>query len=310
MDNLVNDRRGHPPLSITNTFYRMLGLMRPQHWAKNGFVLLGAVFGNVWRQPQITRNAVLATAAFSLISSSAYITNDLFDRQNALNHPRKKTRPLASGEISVSAAIVLNFILFLAALILGYSVSTTVLVILALYALLNLVYSMKLKHVVILDVFIISAGFMLRILAGTVGIGIPPSQWLLICGMMIALFLGFTKRRAELYALSENGSTHRKVLNVYQPVLLDKFIVVTATCTVLTYSLYTMSAETIEYHHTRSLIYTVPFVVYGIFRYFYSLHTQTAGVDPAVELFRDPHILLAIVGWLLVTLWLIAGPTK
>ena len=151
---------------------------------------------------------------------------------------------------------------------------------------------------------------MLRILAGTVGIGIAPSQWLLICGLMMALFLGFTKRRAELYALNENGSMHRKVLSVYQPVVLDNMIVVTATCVVLTYSLYTMSPETLQYHHTKSLIYTVPFVMYGIFRYLYSLHRQTAGGDPAVEIFRDPHILLAIVGWLLVTLWLIAGQAK
>src|SRR5262245_11103410 len=293
MNNIVNETRGNTPLSWVSTFYRTLALMRPKHWAKNGFVLLGAVFGNVWRQPQITKSVILATAAFSLVSSSAYITNDLFDRQYDVNHPRKKTRPLASGQVSVSAAIVLNVVISLTALIIGYSVSTTVLIILALYLLLNLVYSMKLKHVVILDVFIIAAGFVLRILAGTIGIGILPSQWLLICGMMIALFLGFTKRRAELYALNGNGSTHRNVLSVYQPVLLDKLIVVTATCTVLTYSLYTMSPETVEYHHTKSLIYTVPFVVYGIFRYLYSLHNQNTGGDPAVELFRDPHILFS-----------------
>jgi 4-hydroxybenzoate polyprenyltransferase len=310
MDNTVNGRQTHYPVSVAASLYRMLRLMRPRHWVKNGFVLVGVLFANAWLQPETAKKAVVATAAFSLISSAAYIINDLFDRKYDVNHPRKKDRPLASGQVSVGAAIVLQLTLSLAGLVLGYSVSAKVLIILALYLLLNLAYSMKLKHVVILDVFIIAAGFMLRILAGTVGIGIAPSQWLLICGLMMALFLGFTKRRAELYALNENGSTHRKVLSVYHPVVLDNMIVVTATCVVLTYSLYTMSPETLQYHHTKSLIYTVPFVMYGIFRYLYSLHRQTAGGDPSVEIFRDPHILLAIVGWLLVTLWLISGHAK
>lgn len=288
----------------------MFALLRPRHWVKNGFVLVGAIFGNVWMQPEIVKRAILAAVAFCLTSSAAYITNDLFDRKHDINHPRKRNRPLASGQVSMTAAICLLGILCASALVLGFATSASVAIILTLYLLLNLMYSMRLKHVVILDVFIIAAGFMLRILAGTVGIGIAPSQWLLICGLMIALFLGFTKRRAELYTLKGNGGTHRKVLDSYQPVLLDKMIVVTATCTILTYSLYTMSAETIAIHHTKALIYTVPFVMYGIFRYLYSLHRQTAGGDPAVELLRDPHILLASLGWLLTTLWIIAGPAK
>jgi 4-hydroxybenzoate polyprenyltransferase len=310
MDSIVNRKQSYYPLSQAVTISRMLQLMRPRHWVKNGFVLVGALFANAWLQPEIAWKAVLAAVAFSLISSGAYIINDLFDRKYDANHPRKKSRPLVSGQVSVGAAIALQLTLSLIGLVLGYSVSAKVLIILALYLLLNLAYSMRLKHVVILDVFIIAAGFMLRILAGTVGIGIAPSQWLLICGLMIALFLGFSKRRAELYAVNENGSTHRRVLGLYQPVLLDKMIVVTATCVILTYSLYTMSAETIQYHHTGSLIYTVPFVMYGIFRYLHSLHGQSTGGDPATEIFRDPHLLFAIVGWLLVTLWLIAGHAK
>ncbi len=175
-----------------------------------------------------------------------------------------------------------------------------------LYIALNVAYSIRLKDVVLLDVFIIAAGFMLRILAGTVGIGIPPTQWLLLCGLMIALFLGFTKRRAELYATSADGPIQPKVLRHYQPVLLDKMIVITATCVILTYSLYTMSPTTIQIHHTEALIYTVPFVVYGIFRYMFSLHHRAAGADPAQEIFRDPHFLFSIVGWLLPSLWLIS----
>jgi 4-hydroxybenzoate polyprenyltransferase len=189
--------------------------------------------------------------------------------------------------------------------VLGGMVSRAVIIILLIYVLVNIAYSVHLKHVVILDVFIIASGFMLRILAGTIGVGIAPSQWLLLCGLMMALFLGFAKRRAELYALSDEGPTHRRVLGHYQPVLLDNMIVVTATCVILTYSLYTMSPATIQVHHTESLIYTVPFVIYGIFRYIYSLHRQNAGGDPALQIFRDPHLLAAIVGWLVVTLWLL-----
>ena len=310
MDNTLNREQNYYPRSLAVTVRGMLQLMRPGHWVKNGFVLVGVLFANAWLQPEIARKAVLAAVAFSLISSSAYIINDLFDRKYDASHPRKKSRPLVSGQVSVGAAIALQLTLSLIGLALGYSVSAKILIILALYLLLNLAYSMRLKHAVILDVFIIAAGFMLRILAGTVGIGIAPSQWLLICGLMIALFLGFSKRRAELYILNGNGSTHRKVLGLYQPVLLDKMIVITATCVILTYSLYTMSTETIQHHHTASLIYTVPFVMYGIFRYLHSLHGQSTGGDPATEIFRDPHILFAIVGWLSVTLWLIAGHAK
>lgn len=123
---------------------------------------------------------------------------------------------------------------------------------------------------------------------------------------MIALFLGFAKRRAELYESNDETAKHRRVLDHYQPVLLDQMIVVTATCVILSYSLYTMSPETIQYHHTQSLIYTVPFVMYAMFRYMYSLHRQTTGGDPATEIFRDPHLLVAIGGWLVTTYWLIS----
>ncbi|HMF55324.1 MAG TPA: UbiA prenyltransferase family protein [Pyrinomonadaceae bacterium] len=197
-------------------------------------------------------------------------------------------------------------ILWLVGFLLGILVSNTVFLILLIYVAINLAYSMGLKHVVLLDVFIIAGGFMLRILAGTSGIGIAPSQWLMLCGLMTALFLGFAKRRAELYALSGETTNHRRVLEHYSPVLLDKMIVVTATCVILCYSLYTMSPVTIQTHHTESLVYTVPFVLYGIFRYLYTLHIQQTGTDPAQELFRDPHILVSIVGWLLLTLWLIS----
>jgi len=279
--------------------------MRPRQWVKNSFVFTGLLFANAWRDPQLRWKVLIIAVAFSLIASGVYIINDLLDRDSDLNHPLKKDRPLSSGAVSAAAAVSLMLVLVTGALVLGFLVSFKVLALLSIYLLLNIAYSLRLKHVVILDVFIIASGFMLRILAGTVGAGIAPSQWLLLCGLMMALFLGFAKRRAELYALTGDGPTHRKVLSHYQPVLLDHMIVVTATCVILTYSLYTMSPATIQVHHTESLIYTVPFVIYGIFRYIFALHRQTAGSDPALQIFRDPHLLLAIAGWLIVTIWLI-----
>lgn len=289
----------------TNALREYLRLLRPQEWVKSGFVFVGVLFANVWRQPEMLKQVGLLAIAFSVTASGVYIFNDLFDREQDRAHPKKSLRPLAARTVSSRAAIILLAMLWLGGMSLGAWVGRNVLLILLIYVVVNVAYSLGLKHVVVLDVFVIASGFMLRILAGTSGIGIPPSQWLLLCGLMMALFLGFSKRRAELYA-SADDKTHRRVLHNYQPVILDKMIVITATCVVLTYSLYTMNPITIQTHKTDALIYTVPFVMYGIFRYMYSLHKQGGGTEPSREIFRDPHVLFSIVGWLLITLWLIS----
>lgn len=281
-------------------------LTRPGQWVKNGFVFIGVLFGDAWHQPQMVVRALMAAAAFSLVASGTYVMNDLYDRQHDINHPQKRERPLAAKAVSVGSAALLLVILWLGGLALGLLVSTIVLGILLVYILINIAYSAGLKHVVLLDVFIISGGFILRILAGTSGLGIAPSQWLILCGLMVALFLGFAKRRAELGASAGGSVGHRQVLENYQPVLLDTMIVVTATCVIITYSLYTMSPVTIQTHRTEALMYTVPFVMYGIFRYLYLLHNHKTGTNPAQEIFRDLHLLAAITGWLLLTLWLIS----
>jgi 4-hydroxybenzoate polyprenyltransferase len=281
-------------------------LMRPRQWVKNCFVLMGMLFANAWRNPHIVTHVLLAALAFSLVASGVYVVNDLLDRAQDATHPQKKYRPLAARTVTFRMAASLMVSLWVVGLILGYLASLRVMLILAAYVLINLGYSLGLKHIVLLDVFILASGFMLRILAGTTGVGITPSPWLLLCGLMLALFLGFAKRRAELYASSNENIDQRKVLANYQPVFLDKMIVITATCVILSYSLYTLSEKTIQVHKTESLIYTVPFVMYAIFRYIYSLHNQIMGSDPALEIFRDYHIVASIIGWLLLTLWLIA----
>jgi 4-hydroxybenzoate polyprenyltransferase len=289
-----------------NTVTNLLRLMRPRQWVKNCFIFMGILFANAWHDRQMVLQVLITAVAFSLVASGVYIVNDLLDRNEDANHPLRKHRPLAAQTVNSGTAAVLMVVLWIIGFGVGYLVSTQVLLILAAYVFINFAYSLGLKQIVLLDVFLLASGFMLRIFAGTTGVGIAPSPWLLLCGLMLALFLGFAKRRAELYASTDGGAVNRKVLTSYQPLLLDKLIVITATCVILTYSLYTMSEKTIKVHRTESLIYTVPFVIYAIFRYIYSLHNQSMGSDPALEIFRDYHILAAIVGWLLLTLWLIA----
>lgn len=289
-----------------NTSINLIKLMRPRQWVKNCFVFMGMLFANAWHDRLMLTRVLMSAAAFSLVASGVYVINDLLDREQDANHPQKKHRPLAAKTVTPGVAMALMIVLWTLGLVVGYVVSVRVLLILMAYVLINVGYSFGLKHIVLLDVFLLASGFMLRIVAGTTGVGIAPTQWLLLCGLMVALFLGFAKRRAELYASVDGGTGSRRVLASYQPVLLDKLIVITATCVILTYSLYTMSEQTIRIHHTESLIYTVPFVMYAIFRYIYSLHNQSMGSDPALEIFRDYHILAAIVGWLVLSLWLIA----
>jgi len=284
----------------------LLRLMRPHQWVKNTFVLTGLLFGHAWHDPALVTQVLFAFAAFCLVSSTVYVINDIVDIEQDRHHPKKRKRPLPSGKVTVSSAAIFAVLLGLAGFALAYFASPTVVYILLAYAIMNLAYSLRLKHVVILDVFIIATGFMLRILAGTLGVGIPPSQWLLLCGLMVTLFLGFSKRRAEIIALTADKTSHRKVLEHYSPVLLDKMIVVTAAGLIMSYSLYTMNPDTIRIHGTANLIYTVPFVIYGVFRYIYMLHQQKSGGDPSSDIVRDPHMLIVLAAWLLTTVLLIA----
>lgn len=283
----------------------LLRLLRPHQWVKNFFVLTGVLFGHAWGNAAIVRQVLAAAAAFCLVASGGYIFNDVLDAERDRAHPTKRHRPIAAGTVPVRRALALGLVCWLGGLGLGWHASPAVLVILLLYSGLTASYSMGLKQVVILDAFIVSAGFMLRILAGTVGVGIPPSRWLLLCGFMVTLFLGFAKRRSEVARAEETGSVPVRDGEGYTAELLDKMIVIAAACTILSYGLYTMSPETMRTHRTENLIYTVPFVVYGIFRYIFLLQRGRAGGDASRELFEDPHLLLAVLMWLATTLILI-----
>lgn len=284
-----------------------LRLLRPHQWVKSGFVFVGLLFGHVWQDAARVQQVLLAALAFSLAASAIYVFNDMVDRDRDRRHPEKCRRPLASGRVSLAQASGLVLCCLLLALPLALAASTTVCAIVVAYLLLNVAYSLRLKHVVLLDVFIISSGFMLRILAGTLGVSIAPSHWLLLCGLMLTLFLGFSKRRAELMVTAGQGGEHRKVLEEYDTAMLDKVTGICAACTIISYSLYTVSPETLAMHGTAQLIYTVPFVIYGIFRYLFLLHRHSVGSDPAAALLRDRHLLVAFGGWLLTVIGLLAG---
>ncbi len=285
----------------------IIKLLRPHQYIKNGFVFLGPLFGHQWSILTITQ-ATLVFIAFCLMSSAVYVLNDIVDIHADKEHPTKCKRPLPSGKVSIPLAKFLLVALVICSTILSYTVSLWVTLFVSIYFLMNILYSWKLKHIVILDVFIISAGFMLRILTGTVGLGIDPTAWLLLCGLMVTLFLGFSKRRAELLVLESSGADSnitRKVLDDYSPALLEQFIGITAACTILSFGLYTVSPQTIALHGTDDLIYTLPFVIYGVFRYLFLLHHKAKGSDTAKDLLTDWHLLITVVFWLATTVWIL-----
>jgi len=287
--------------------YHLIRLMRPLQWTKNIFVFTGLIFSKSWDDPSLDLSVFLAALSFSLVSSAIYIINDIADCESDRRHPKKCKRPIAAGQVTINVALPFALGVGTAGLTLGYYISHAVFLIVLSYAIMNTLYSLYLKKIVLLDVFCIAAGFMLRILAGTVGVGIPPSNWLLLCGLMITLFLGFTKRRAELLALKQKEEGARSVLKQYSGIFLDELIAICASGTIITYSLYTMSPRTIAIHNTEKLIYTAPFVVYALFRYIYILHHANKAEDPAVDLFKDWHIVSAVLLWMVATFAIVSS---
>lgn len=270
----------------------LLRLMRPHQWLKNIFVFAGLMFSQAWSNGPLVSRVIYAFGAFCCFSSLVYILNDWRDRAADVQHPTKRLRPLASGAVSPRQALILAAGLLLCGVGLAWG-SRALLLILTLYVVLNLAYSWRLKHVPVVDVSIIASGFMLRLLAGTVAVGIPPSRWLLLTGLFIALFLGFSKRKAETFHEPEQ---QRAVLEHYPPALLDTYIAATMTATVITYGLYATSIEAMQQHGER-LVYTVPVVVFGLLRYAYQVH-RGRGEDVSRDLLRDPWILAAGIAWL------------
>ncbi len=277
-----------------SSFFGLLKLMRPHQWLKNVFVFAGLLFSGAWQDPSLSRNALVVFAAFCCVASLVYVLNDWVDRKADAAHPHKRHRPLASGRVSAAQAGTLSLILLAAGLWLAAG-NAPLLFLLCLYVLLNLLYSGGLKRVPVVDVSLIASGFMLRLLAGTWALGIAPSRWLLLTGMFVALFLGFSKRKAESF---HAVSSQRAVMAHYPSALLDTYMAMTMTAAITTYSLFATSPEA-QGQHGERLIYTVPMVIFGLLRYTYQVH-RGVGEDVARDILRDPWILAAGAAWLLV----------
>jgi 4-hydroxybenzoate polyprenyltransferase len=232
------------------------------------------------------------------------VLNDYLDRESDKAHPLKRNRPLASGSVTPGQALSVGLICLGLALVAAWLADLRVLLIVVVYLAINCAYSARLKQLPVVDVFCIASGFMLRIFAGTWGIRIPPSGWLILTGMFLTLFLGFAKRRAE-WMDAEGANKRRAVLSQYSEHLLDTFLSITATGTVLSYGLYTLDAQTIALHHTDKLIYTMPLVLFALFRYLLILHRRNKGENPTVDVFTDPQLLLCGVAYAGIALWIL-----
>lgn len=273
----------------------LLRVLRPHQWIKNSFVLAGLTFARQWQNMPLLKAAILITICFCLLSSAIYIFNDLCDRTMDAQHPWKKHRPLAAGTVNTTTAYFLAILLSIISLIGGFSISLTAGFILLTYAVLNILYSLGLKNIIFCDVFIIAIGFLLRVLAGTSGIGIPPSNWLLLCTLALTLFLGFIKRHTEQKFL--DIAPHYRPTNVqnYSCSLLNTLISITGLMAILSYTLYSIALTGYK------LIITVPLVMYGILRYAYLARSNSHsyyGVDLAYDLLRDWQLLIVILLWI------------
>jgi 4-hydroxybenzoate polyprenyltransferase len=280
-------------------------LMRPAQWIKNLFVLAPLLFSGKAGDPDSIVAALLSLVAFCLLASAVYSFNDVADRESDRAHPTKRNRPVASGRISISAAYGMAGALVVSGLGLSWLVSPRLALIAGGYLSLNLFYSLWFKHLVILDVFALAAFFILRLLGGAFAINVEPSIWLLICGGLLALYLGFAKRRQELVLLGEDSLSHRKVLGDYGPAFLDQMSVVLLAVTVVSYIMYTLSPERVAASGHR-LTYSLVFVLYGVFRYLFLVH-QRGGGSPTETLLTDRSLIIAVFLWAGYCGWVVYG---
>ena len=277
----------------------ILTLMRPKQWTKNLIVFAGLIFAHDLFDPYLARTAMAAFVLFCLASSAIYIFNDILDRERDRHHPVKRLRPIAAGRVSVPRAAMWTVLLAVLSVSLSWLVNPALFLVIVAYVALMVLYSLTLKQMVILDVMAVAAGFVLRAVGGAVAIGVYISPWLIVCTILLALFLGLSKRRAEITALDEQAPAHRPLLTEYSTAMLDQMIAVVTASTVVSYCLYTMWPETVHKFGTQNLILTVPFVLYGIFRYLYLVYRRGEGGSPETVLLNDRPLLLTVALWIL-----------
>jgi 4-hydroxybenzoate polyprenyltransferase len=274
--------------------------MRPRQWHKNVFVYAGLVFAAQLGHAGAFVRSTAAFVLFCLLSGAVYLINDLVDLEKDRAHPVKCRRPLASGALSPTVARVAAVVLSVGSVAIATALTPLFGLIAAGYLALNLFYSFVLKNVVLLDLFAIAGGFLLRALAGTVVIGVDMSPWLYLCTLLGALFLGLGKRRHELLILEDRAGSHRRILQEYTPEFLEELISIVSSAIVITYALYTFFATPISVApgtHHRWLMATIPFAIYGIFRYLYLVHLKSEGGAPEELVLKDMPLLVDILLW-------------
>jgi 4-hydroxybenzoate polyprenyltransferase len=280
--------------------------LRPRQWVKNLFVFAGVIFAQKLFTPALGL-ACAAFAIFCALSGAIYLLNDVADRERDRLDPRKRLRPIAAGRLGTGAAMAIATALIVLSLGAGALLPRAFLATAVAYVGLLVAYSAWLKHIVIVDVIVVASGFVLRAVAGAVAIDVEMSGWLLICTVLLALFLALGKRRYEYLALGGDAAAHRPILAEYSPALLDQMIAVVTASTVTAYALYTMSPETVAKFQTHLLPATLPFVLYGIFRYLYLLYRRQLGGHPSELFLSDRPLLVNAVLWMLAVLLIIYG---
>ena len=301
----VSDRDSNRSVALS-----LLLSLRPSQWTKNLFVFVGLIFAERLFDPTAAATAVAAFLVFCALSGVVYLINDIRDREADRRHPVKSRRPIASGALSPTAAATAAGVIALGALAAAFLINRAFGIVSVAYLTLLTLYSMSLKHIVIIDVLTIAGGFVLRALAGAVAIDVQFSHWLLLLMLLGALFLALSKRRAELVTLAGGATGHRPSLAEYSPYLLDQMIGVVTASTLLAYAFYTISADTVAKFGTDRLLWTVPFPLYGIFRYLYLVHQREEGGNPSEVLLTDRPVLACVALWGLAVITILYGPWR
>lgn len=269
-----------------------LSLLRPRQWTKNGFVLAGVVFSGLFTDQQALLMAIAAFFVFCLISSAGYVCNDIRDKDEDALHPVKCHRPIAAQKVSVAQARMLAVLLLVLALWGGFAIGTSFGLLVVSYFLLTMAYSLWLKKIVLIDLLVLAGGFVLRAAAGALAVGVTISPWLLICTTLLSLFLGLGKRRHELLLLEEDASAHRATLQDYSPELLNQLLSSVTAATLVSYSIYTFTSG-----HGPAMMLTIPFVLFGLFRYLYLIYCRDLGGSPEEILLTDRQLLATVILW-------------
>ena len=282
--------------------------LRPEQWTKNLLLFAGLLFGGRLLEPGAVVAALAGFAIFCALSGATYLLNDIWDREADRRHPLKLTRPIASRQLDISTAAWSAVVLIAGAIGAAWLLSPRLAGIAGAYVGLLFFYSTTLKHVVIVDVLAIAGGFVVRAIAGAIAVEVPIGSWLLACTTLLALFLALSKRRHELVFLGEDASRHRRSLEHYSPYLLDQMIAVVTASTLIAYTVFATSADTAQRLGTSRLVFTVPFVLYGIFRYLYLVHQRLGGGSPAEMLLTDRPLLLCVALWAWAVMLLMYSP--